>query len=127
MNIEINGKGYELNFGMKFIKEMDKRHFIENNGVRFGNGINMLVVKLDQQDPLIIQDIVEAGLHQVKKDKPSTDDIEQAIEDMAEEKGLNEMTNDFLNELKKKRLLADKIKNTEENIEKEKKKRNQSA
>ena len=111
MDIEINGKGYTLNFGMAFIRKMDDRHYVDKNGVQFGVGVTIAAVQLQDMNPTILQDIVECGLHDVKKDKPSSADIEKAIIGMVEEKGLEKTCNDFLGTLEKQPLLADKLKN----------------
>ena len=37
--LKINGKEYDLHFGIDFIREMDKRYEVNGNGVSFGMGI----------------------------------------------------------------------------------------
>ena len=38
MQVKIDGKDYELNFGIRFINLMDQNHNLSNNGIRTGMG-----------------------------------------------------------------------------------------
>ncbi|MGX5859402.1 tail assembly chaperone [Streptococcus sanguinis] len=57
--IEINGKKYDLHFGIDFIREMDKRYEIKGNGVSFGMGLQSAVVYLKDFNPVVIADIIQ--------------------------------------------------------------------
>lgn len=126
MNIDIDGQGYELNFGMGFIREMDRRHYVSNNGLELGMGVNVAGIRLQDMNPTILQDIVEAGLYKVKKGKPSADKIEESIETMVIEQGLEKTCNDFLNSLEQAPFTSDKIKDMRKAARKEQMK-NESA
>ncbi|NJP37924.1 tail assembly chaperone [Alkalicoccus luteus] len=117
--ITINGKTYELNYGMEFLKRMDQRHKVENNGLSFGVGTTIAGVQLQQNNPTILQDIVECGLHNVKKDKPASDQIEETIVQMFEEaEDPEKIFTDFLETFKKQPLLKAQMKRQEENAKK---------
>ncbi|GIO18161.1 hypothetical protein J18TS1_12610 [Oceanobacillus oncorhynchi subsp. incaldanensis] len=122
MNIEIGGKGYELNFGMAFIRKLDERHFVDKNGLKFGQGVTIAAVQLQDMNPTILQDVVECGLHHVKKDKPSSAAIEEAIVKEVEDKGLKKTCDDFLTTLEKQPLIADKLKDFKKRSKEQQKK-----
>lgn len=95
--IEINGKKYELHFGIDFIREMDKRHEVKGNGVRFGMGVQSAVIYLKDLNPVIIADIILSATHTLKS-IPSLADIEAWIEDQGD--NLEKVFDDFLSALK---------------------------
>lgn len=39
MELTINDKIYSFRFGVKFVRELDKNHAIEREGIRFGMGL----------------------------------------------------------------------------------------
>ena len=46
MQIKINNKSYNLNFGIQFIRLMNQNHHVENNGISQGMGLNQAVASL---------------------------------------------------------------------------------
>lgn len=99
MNFKIDGKEYELAFGMKFIREMDRRYTIKKGGLEFGMGMNLGVSYLRQQNPTVLQNILESALSH-EKNRPSAEKIEKELEKLAvENDGLEKVFKDFETEL----------------------------
>ena len=44
MQVKINGKDYELNFGIRWVLLMNQKHNVVLNGLSQGMGINQAVV-----------------------------------------------------------------------------------
>lgn len=95
--IEINGKKYDLHFGIDFIREMDKRYEVKGNGVAFGMGVQSAVIYLQDMNPVIIADIILSATHTLKS-IPSLIDIEAWIEEQGD--NLEKVFEDFLSALK---------------------------
>ena len=47
MQLTINGKEYELNFGVRFVRELDKTIGASIKGINFGMGVAKASVGLD--------------------------------------------------------------------------------
>jgi hypothetical protein len=55
-SLEINGKEYDLHFGIDFIREMDKRYQITNEaGATFGMGLSSAVIYIQDKNQLFWQ------------------------------------------------------------------------
>ena len=107
--IEINGKKYDLHYGIDFIREMDKRYEIKGNGVSFGMGLQSAVVDLKDFNPAVIAGIIQAA---TATERPllKSGDIEAWIE--AQGDNLEKVFDDFLERLKKSpvtRLKVNKV------------------
>lgn len=104
-SLKINGKEYDLHFGIDFIREMDKRYEVNGNGVSFGMGINSAIVYLKDNNPVILEDIILAATHTAKT-IPSVADIEKWLE---EQEDLDKVFEDFLSTLKTAPLTKSKV------------------
>lgn len=82
MELTINGKEYELNFGLGFIREMDKLHEQQMQGISFGIGLEMMTAQLEMGRPTILLDIIKAGTAHLKR-KPTAKEVEQYLEEKA--------------------------------------------
>ena len=88
MVIEIDGKDIELKFGLKFIHELDKEHFIVREGMKYGTGIQYVFSNLLMRNPLILVDII-TNASTVSKAKAERyveehEDIEALFDDFLE-------------------------------------------
>jgi len=97
MQIEIGSKKYALVFGTGFIRKMDKMHTINANGASFGAGISSAAVYLQQKNPTIIVDIINASLG------PKAPN-EAEIDTWIIEQGVEKVCGDFLEQLQKQPL-----------------------
>jgi len=79
MQLEINGKEYDFKFGIKFIREMDKKYNVTVNGAVFGTSMDTLARKLFIGDAAALADMLAvASLTESPKAKAS--EIEEYIE-----------------------------------------------
>ena len=92
--ITINDKDYTLNFGFDFLRVLDERYSINQNGVAFGFGVQHAVVDLQQKNP----------------QKPSVEGIERFVEREAENGRLDNLFEDFFSQLQKQPLTRETAK-----------------
>lgn len=114
MRFTILGKEYELKFGMKFIRQLDITNQVDYQGMEFGMGLHLAYMGLLQYNPVVLSDIIRAGVSHEEKVKLK--DIDAAIEDYAEEHdGLDELFEDLKEELGKSKVVKTTIKHIEQN------------
>lgn len=87
MQIKINGKDYELNFGIRWVLLMNQKHNIAQNGLSQGMGINQAVASLSQYDPIGLSEIL-LNATWINKERPTSADIEHYLETDADVKKL---------------------------------------
>ena len=87
MQIKINGKDYELNFGIRWVLLMNQKHNIAQNGLSQGMGINQAVASLSQYDPIGLSEIL-LNATWINKERPTSADIEHFLETDADVKKL---------------------------------------
>ena len=97
MQFKINGNNEKLKFGVKFCRIMDEKYNIDYEGFEFGMGVVNSLIGLDAKSPTILSDIIYAAL----KGEYSQDDIDEAIDEYAEENGLNKLFKEVKSELGK--------------------------
>lgn len=101
MVVEIAGKKYELNFGLGFIAELDKIYTVEESGLEFGVGMDMLIAYVKMRNPVALKNIIKAGTAHLNQ-KPSSADIEAYLEELAS----NDKLEDFFEELESNMKIA---------------------
>src|SRR5690625_5570455 len=82
MDLKINGKDYQLQFGLKFINQLDNIYTQEVDKVKFGMGVEMMTSYLAMRNPLVLLNIIKAGTSHLNS-KPSNNDIENLLEEHA--------------------------------------------
>ena len=87
MQIKINGKDYELNFGIRWVLLMNQKHNIAQNGLSQGMGINQAVASLSQYDPIGLSEIL-LNATWINKERPTSADIDHYLETDADVKKL---------------------------------------
>lgn len=87
MQIKINGKAYELNFGIRWVLLMNQNHNITQNGLSQGMGINQAVASLSQYDPIGLSEIL-LNATWINKERPTSADIDHYLETDADIKKL---------------------------------------
>jgi hypothetical protein len=85
MEIKINDKDYELNFGVKFVRILDKKMPIKVNmrgagEQSFGMAMARVVPALKTYDTAVLSDVIYAALWKAKP-RPSQDDVDDFIDD----------------------------------------------
>ena len=87
MQIKINGKLYDLNFGIRWVLLMNQKHNIAQNGLSQGMGINQAVASLSQYDPIGLSEIL-LNATWINKERPTSADIDHYLETDADVKKL---------------------------------------
>lgn len=84
MIIKINNEEHELNFGVRFVRDLDKRAgVLMGAGVRqqnFGMALTKALPGLQTYDAAVLADVIYSALHADKK-RPSIDEIYDYIDD----------------------------------------------
>lgn len=79
MQIKINGKNYDLNFGIRWVLLMNQKHNITKNGLSQGMGINQAVASLKQYDPVGLSEIL-LNATWINKNRPTSADIDHYLD-----------------------------------------------
>jgi hypothetical protein len=66
MELKINGKTVELQFGVRFVRELDKHAGLQANGVSFGLGLTKTLPALDSYDPAALADVIYSAGYAAK-------------------------------------------------------------
>lgn len=100
--LKIGNRTYPLTFGIKFIREMDKRYTVKNDksGISYGFGVGMSVVYIEHRNPVVLIDLIQASTV-TEKTKPSVEEIENFLETNTD---LEKLFKDFLSVLEKSPL-----------------------
>ncbi len=96
MELTIKGKKYQLNFGVGFVRNLDKFYGLSNQaGFSLGLGLTKAIPALRAYDPAVLAEVIqcaaEPGIELSKVDEfldDSKTDIEKVFEDVQKE--LNE-------------------------------------
>lgn len=104
-SIKIGKKDYDLYLGFDFIRELDKRHPEETQGITFGFGVGMTLINLTQRSPLGVLDFIQAATV-TEKQKPSVKDIEALFTEWQKEGKTEEMYMGFIKQLEDSPLTA---------------------
>ena len=111
--ITIDNKDYTLIYGFDFIRELDKRYSVSDGGVSFGFGVQHAVVDLQQKNPVILLDLIQAATI-TEHQKPSVKGIEAYVIEEAEKDQLDSLFDDFLAELRSQPLMKATIQRVED-------------
>ena len=113
MNVNINGKDYELVFGFAFLRKLDRIYSVVSDaGFTIGTGLQKVVLSLKVVDPLILPDLIDCGLAHTKE-VFTDEELEDAAFELVSEQGLKKVCDHFLAIFRKQPLLSDKIKQIE--------------
>lgn len=112
MQISVNGKNIELNFGIRFVRELDKKfHLTLEGGKRIGTGLEETVPLLFTGDILALEDIIQAAAWGVDGTltQEEMDDYLDSVEDIDTlfETVLKELKNQNATRRKTLALVAD--------------------
>ena len=76
MEFVIGKKTYELVFGIGFIRAMDEKYFIEQSGIKFGQGLNKAIMGILDKNIPILADVIQAAVPSNVSEKA----VEQSLE-----------------------------------------------
>lgn len=118
MQLTINGKDYPIYIGLEAIKILDEMYTmnIPNVTDKYGNGVNLITVRLLDNDPVAITNFIKAGTSTLQQ-KPSNADLEAYIMNIFEEGKENELCKEIIEFLKKSPLTRKKASLITETIE----------
>lgn len=98
MEFKINGENLKLNFGVRFVKELDQTQAIDaGNGIEFGVGTLLAEEKLKMGVFDALATVILCACHQ---HNVSIDDVDTAMDDYSEENDLETLFTKVEKELK---------------------------
>nr|DAW30055.1 MAG TPA: tail assembly chaperone [Caudoviricetes sp.] len=95
MQLAINGKTYNVKFGVKFVRSLDKTFPIERNGMKFGMALSAKIPELYAKNIASLADILYHGTV-TESPRPSLADVETFVE---EHEDLEQLFDDVIQEL----------------------------
>ena len=105
MILTIGGKDYTLRFGIGFLREMNKLHSVEMEGMKTGYGaMTMFNAGRAMNDPLALIDLIKSATV-TEAQKPSNDAIEEFLEDLIVNEKYDQTIEEIMQELKASPLL----------------------
>ena len=114
MVITLNNKDYSLYFSIAGIDYLDREHYVEASGVKFGFGVGMVYQQIAMKNVVGIFNAIKACL--INKDVKD-DVIEDFIVKVAEDDKLDELCEDLIDELKKQPLTRKSVADLTKRIE----------
>lgn len=79
LKLEINGHEVEVQTGIRFLKELNKRFTYQVQGIELGFGLRRAMIEMDMGDPTVLIPLIECGT--VKSPyRPSADEIEDYLD-----------------------------------------------
>lgn len=79
MQLKINDKDVELNFGVRFVRELDKVAGMTVNGQAFGFGLTKSLPALQAYDPAVLSDVIYCAAWD-NKPRPTQKSIDEFID-----------------------------------------------
>lgn len=114
MTLDINGKECELNFGIGFIRDLDKKYFVQSkSGMKFGNGLEIKIPLLLVGDVVTLAEFIQMGTARMDKRRPSMQEIDDFI-DGAED--IDAVFSEVIDELKKSNACKRKLQEMEKEL-----------
>ena len=98
MKIKINNTEYELNFGIRFVRELDKVAGVSNNGISLGMALMRTLPALQTGDPVALCNVIYASAYG-NKPRPSMKDVEAFIDKEVSFEDLEKCFDDILKEI----------------------------
>lgn len=108
MKIKINGKEYELRFGIKFNRELDEVYTQSVDGFEFGVGVEKATSYLAMKNNVALFEVIKAGTSHLRQ-RPTDEEIEQAIEEYGNDGKLSDLYDDILKAMGNSPFLTDKM------------------
>lgn len=114
MEIKIGKKNQQLKFGLKFVRELDKVFKVDTQGLQFGMGINLAFIQLTTKNPTTLAEVIKAATAH-NDNAPTLNQVDEAIEDYADEHGdLGILFDQIIEEMGKSKVIKHTIKDVQE-------------
>lgn len=97
MQIEINGKEIDLNFGIRFIRELDEKYNLTVAGKKVGVGIEETIPRILMGNVVALEDVIYAATWTEKK-RPTLSEMDDFIDGVED---IEALFNEVIEELKK--------------------------
>lgn len=117
MQLTIDKKDYELKFGLKFIRSLDKAYVQKIEGVEFSMGLQQANIYLNMKNVDALSVVIKAALSHLDT-HPSNEQLENYLEDVFAQ-GKDE---ELFKDIQKAMEQAPFLKRQMENLKKEQKK-----
>lgn len=98
MKIKIKGTEYELNFGIRFVRELDKVASVSNNGISLGMALMRTLPALRTYDPVALCNVIYAAAYD-NKPRPTMEDVEAFIDKEASLEDLEKYFDNILKQI----------------------------
>ena len=115
MVINIKDKEYEVRFGIRFIRELDKANVISTNHVKFGAGLELKAPQLFGHDVVALSDVIYTGTV-TEKSRPTPNQIDDYVENHED---IEKLFDEVIEELKKSNASKLKMAKLEKEMAKE--------
>ncbi|WP_200411291.1 tail assembly chaperone [Virgibacillus salexigens] len=102
MHINFKGREIELSFGLRTLTEIDKELGFEIEGANLGQGLEMLIPRLQSGNIIAISKIIKAATAYDKKGPKSFEDLEEVMDNIAENVSFEEFGEQVFEELGKR-------------------------
>lgn len=113
MHITFKGNELELSFGFKFLRLIDQRLGLKMEEASIGQGVSLLPMGLETGNPVVIGEVILAATAHYKKKSPTVDDMDDILDDVAENVGLEEFGEQVIEELGKRPMTRNLVKKEE--------------
>lgn len=111
MNVlTINGKEQELNFGVRFVRELDKVAGISANNVSFGFGLTKTLPAIKAYDPAVLSDLIYSATFK-NSPRVSRDEVDDYIDSVTDIEELEKLFDDVAAEVNKATAIKAALKN----------------
>ncbi|MFQ6792917.1 MAG: tail assembly chaperone [Thomasclavelia sp.] len=114
MELTIKDKIYKFKFGIGFVRYMDGKSSINQNGVQFGVGLETLVPKLMSRDTVALSDSLYIA-NRTENPRITADAVDDFIDD--ENTDVENLFEQVIEELKKSNATRLKVKDLLKDIE----------
>lgn len=114
MELTIKDKIYKFKFGIGFVRYMDGKSSINQNGVQFGVGLETLVPKLMSRDTVALSDSLYIA-NRTENPRITADAVDDFIDD--ENTDVESLFEQVIEELKKSNATRLKVKDLLKDIE----------
>lgn len=103
MEIKIQGKVYPLHFGMKFVRELDKK-YNQDQGIKFGIGVKTIYARLNSSDPFALYEALHASLNGDDGIDVTMDMFDEWVNSLPDDDGYTDFFEEYVTALKNARM-----------------------
>lgn len=110
MKITIAGKEQELNFGIGFVREINKVAGMEAKGMSLGMGLTKSLPALNAYDPAVLSDVIYSATFR-NSPRVSRNDVDDYLDGITSVKEFEKLFDDVSKEVKKANAIKVALKN----------------